>query len=107
MASQTKEFHDVGIAMCFNAAKTWQSKWYEEYHEVVRPHRTAFSGKLVGINDVINDDNIQDDHRVVIRIRGGDEPDFFVMFQRQEGVNAGIPEDGNKVVITEQEFKSV
>ncbi len=94
---------DSGLSMCFNAAKMWHSTWYEYEQITVRPKQESFVGNLVGIDDIVNNNNIRSDRYAAIRISGPFEPDFFLMYQRGKGINAGIPEDGNKVVITEQE----
>lgn len=104
MGSPATGLDDEGLRMCFNGAKTWYTEWYDEYQLEVYPDIESFSGMFVGIDDIIKKNNISDDdHHVVIRIRALYEPDLFVIYQRKKGINGEIPEDGDSVVITEQE----
>jgi len=93
---------DVGTKFCFNGAKTFVNGWYSEYHHTMDPLTETFYGKMYGINTV-RDRSIPSDGKVVIRLTNDNEWPWYLIFQRQIGANAGIPQDGDKVVITVQE----
>ena len=94
---------DRGSNFCFNAAKTWANKWYEEYHATVDPSSGGYDGTLVGINAVKKDGTIaatgQD---VVIKVDSPGEIDLYIIYNRKTGANNQVPENGDEVVIVEQ-----
>jgi len=60
--------------MCFNAAKSWFTGWYteagKEGHQDLNFFDTPgqwWKGKLVGIDDYLNDMFDENEHRVVAR----------------------------------------
>lgn len=90
--------------MCFNAAKSWFTSWYSEAgkegHQDLNFFDTPgqwWKGKLVGIDDYLNDIFDENEHRVVART-----PGLFTMFNRAKGVNAGVKAYPNQVVIVNQ-----
>ena len=91
-----------GLDICFSGAKTWFTGWYYDHQLSIRPGLRGFTGELVGIDDVVTNDNIHPNHKVVIRVIVPGSTDLFVMFQRKEGVNKGLTADADTVVITEQ-----
>ena len=94
---------DSGSRFCFNAAKTFANGWYSEYDHTMDPSRETFDGKLYGIN-AVRDGTISNDGKVTLKLQGenGEFP-LYLIFQRKAGANSGIPQYGDKVVITEQE----
>ncbi len=92
---------DTGTKFCFNPAKTWYNGWYSDRHVTVNPLTTAYIGDIVGIN-AVNDDTIQSDQDVVLRIQGSGATDHFIMFNRKAGANSQVPGYGDTVLITTQ-----
>jgi hypothetical protein len=103
MGSPSTGLNDQGLHMCFSGSKTYWTNWYADHQLSIKPHMSSFNGDLVGIADVVDGNNVREEHNVVVRIRGPGEPDLFVMYQRKKGVIRDIPEDGDRVVITEQD----
>ena len=93
---------DTGTKFCFNPAKTWYNGWYSDRHVTVNPLTNAYSGDIVGIN-AVNDDTIQSDQDVVLRIQGSGATDHFIMFNRKAGANSQVPGYGDTVLITTQD----
>ena len=90
--------------MCFNAAKSWHSGWYSEQgkegHEqyfLSKPGQ-FWKGNMVGIDDYLNGIFDESQHRVVLRIGWH----LYVMFNRKKGINDGVKEYGDTVVLVEQ-----
>ena len=110
--------YDDGPFMCFNGAKSWYLGWYSDRHVTVTLDMLPWRGKLVGIDDYLNDQipNDDDDFHVIANIEDlSDNLDrsvnLFIMYNRQEGVNSGLLEngdngevlsDGDRVTITNQ-----
>jgi len=90
--------------MCFNAAKSWYTGWYSEqgkegYEELFLDHPGQFwKGKLVGIHDYLYGTFDEIQHRVVLRVG----LNLYMMFNQKKGVNDGVMEYGNTVVLVEQ-----
>ena len=90
--------------MCFNAAKSWFTGWYteagKEGHQDLNFFDTPgqwWKGKLVGIDDYLNDIFDENEHRVVART-----PGLFTMFNRAKGVNTGVKAYPNQIVVVQQ-----
>jgi hypothetical protein len=94
---------DSGSRYCFNAAKTFVNGWYSEYDHTMDPSTQEFDGKMYGIN-AVRDGTIPSNGKVVMKLEGQGEKALYLMFQRKAGANSQIPQDGDKVVITEQEY---
>lgn len=98
--------------MCFNGAKSWYLGWYnddeKQGHQLVRPLEGSWSGKLTGINDYIHSSSYNDqEFKVVLKIEAlhettVDYPDFYVMFNRKEGMNKGVQGFGDMVTVVSQ-----
>jgi hypothetical protein len=93
---------DAGSNFCFNAAKTWANKWYEEYHVTVDPSSGGYDGTLVGINAVKDRTITATGQDVVIKVDSPGETDLYIIYNRQTGANNQVPENGDQVVIVEQ-----
>jgi len=94
--------NDEGPIMCFNAAKSWYTNWYSTLHADINPLNTNDNVelKLIGINDFVNNDFSNAD-TTIVRITGGSEQ-LFMMYNKQEGINSGVPEFGDTVNIVTQ-----
>ena len=57
--------------------------------------------KLVGIDDYLKGETTLHEHTVILRIKEGIE-ELYIMYNRAEGVNNGVPSDREKVTIVEQ-----
>ena len=88
---------------CFNAAKMYYLGWFSTYHGSSTPASSSFSGTLVGINDVANDE-ITSGQYVIVKISGTGETDLFMMYNRVEGVHKFLENlyYRDKVVVVEQ-----
>ena len=98
----TGSWSDRGSRYCFNAAKTFVNGWYSEYDHTMDPSTQEFDGKMYGIN-AVRDGTIPSNGKVVMKLQGQGEKALYLMFQRKAGANSEIPQDGDKVVITEQQ----
>lgn len=88
---------DDGPIMCFNAAKSYQTGWYQT--KVVSPtsgNCGGFDGKVYGLSDYENTGR-QGVTVVKIDVAGG--PDFFVNYNKATGVNSGTREGADTVTI--------
>ena len=90
---------DDGPKMCFNAAKNWQLGWYASRQLLFEDK--IWNGRLIGQVDHENL-NADPDDKVVIKLNTASNTDYYLMFNRKAGVNAGTVEGGNQVMIVSQ-----
>ncbi|KAL7547050.1 hypothetical protein ACHAWF_010369 [Thalassiosira exigua] len=90
--------------MCFNAAKSWYSGWYNDegkqgYEDLDHFDTPGqwWKGKLVGVDDYLKHVFDETQHRVVVKVGS-----LFVLFNRKKGVNSGVKAYGDEVVIVQQ-----
>ena len=89
---------DDSPLMCFNAAKSWQSKWYTTKSTVVDPSAgNCFEGNVYGIADY----GTIAASTVLVKIDDASATDFFVNFNRRTGINSGTQEAGNLVTVVQ------
>jgi hypothetical protein len=83
---------------CFNALKSWYTGWYEGGHLNVT--QEGWDGPLVGIDDY-NNGRLLDGDRVILRIPHPTDvlEDLYLMYNRAKGVNVGVSDGIDKVVI--------
>lgn len=84
--------------MCFNGAKSFQMGWYDDKVVTVAPFSSSWSGRVGGICDYQNPKT----ETVVLKIETGTDEDYFVNFNRRNGINSGTREGGNQVLVTKQ-----
>lgn len=86
-----------GPVMCFNAAKSWQTGWYTDKHEVVSPSiEGCWEGNLYGIADYGNSLA----KTVLIKLDASNSArSFFIAYNRAVGINSGTREAANQVTI--------
>ena len=90
---------DDGPVMCFDGAKSWQTRWYTSKSFVVNPSTGGcFEGNLYGITDFSNAASLT----VLIKINDVSSTDYYIAFNRQSGINSGTQEYGNQVTVTRQ-----
>ena len=94
-------FSDAGSDFCFNAAKTFHTEWYSALSGYVNPLNSNVDMNLVGIDDVYNDRN-QDGQKLATRIRGTNEVDLYMIFNRKKGINGEVEGDADTVHIVQQ-----
>jgi len=87
--------------MCFNSAKSWQTKWYEDKHYTVNPGANdgseCFNGNLYGIADY----DSASAETVIIKIQNTQSStDHYINFNRAAGINSGTNEGSNQVLVT-------
>jgi len=88
--------YDDSPVMCFNAAKSWQSKWYSSKSIVVDPSAGGcLEENLYGISDYGNAAS----SKVLVKIDDASDTDYYVAFNRMIGINSGTQEAGNQVTI--------
>lgn len=88
-----------GPVMCFNAAKSWQTGWYDDKKVTITPTATngdeCFEGTLHGVA------SYNAASTVLVKI---DDPSgstsHFVNFNGRTGINSGTVEAGNQVTVT-------
>lgn len=85
-----------GPQMCFNGAKSWQTRWYANKSITIRANgrNKCFSGDLHGVSDYPAATT------VLLRIRNGSGTDYYVNFNAKRGINIGTQEGANQVTIT-------
>jgi len=100
---------DEGPRMCFNAAKSWYFGWYDDRHITVNTNLIT-EGKMISIDDYLNgyDDDTAagDDQYTIAHVYGSSTESYYFMFNRKEGINAGVVQDGDKVVIINQNLST-
>jgi len=100
-------------AMCFNGAKSWYLGWYNDTkkqgHQLIHPiEQGGWSGKLVGVDAYLHNDNYRDDdYKVVVKVETTDEdtvmfPDLYIMYNRKEGVNGQVQAFGDTITVVSQ-----
>eukprot|EP00571_Detonula_confervacea_P016393 CAMPEP_0172302430 /NCGR_PEP_ID=MMETSP1058-20130122/4128_1 /TAXON_ID=83371 /ORGANISM="Detonula confervacea, Strain CCMP 353" /LENGTH=626 /DNA_ID=CAMNT_0013012899 /DNA_START=109 /DNA_END=1989 /DNA_ORIENTATION=+ len=90
---------DNGPIMCFNAAKSWQTGWYSDKAEVVDPSAgNCFEQDVYGISDY--SEGVA--QVVLVKINDSSATDFYVNFNRKNGINSGTVEGGNQVTVVRQ-----
>lgn len=89
--------NDDGPKMCFNSAKSFQSGWY--HTKTVTPVTAdcgGFEGQVYGLSDFGTVGGT-----TVVKINDiTSGSDFFINYNKKEGVNFGTVEGGNQVMIT-------
>lgn len=100
--------NDDGPNVCFNAAKSFQLRWYEPLGKVgsMDPQQVTGTYNLIGVADYETADGL-----VSLRIEyEGDQSDgkeWYVGYNRAIGINSGVPDtiEGapNKVTLIEKE----
>jgi len=89
---------DDSPAMCFNGPKSWALGWYSDRHTNI-DGKNEWEGYLVGIDDYENSAGTT----VVLRIEQQNALEaYYVMFNHADGINAGVKEAGNQVLVTSQ-----
>ena len=86
-----------GPVMCFNAAKSWQTGWYNSKRVVVSPStEDCWEGNLYGIADYGNPLA----ETVLIKLDASSSAQsFFIAYNRAVGMNSGTREAANQVTI--------
>jgi hypothetical protein len=93
-------------SMCFNPAKNFQLKWYSDQAKTVNPlikkGAAVRTYKLNGVSDYLKDPEAF----VVLRLeqtKGGSQKDYYIGFNRKDGMNKDTGEDENTVTIVRKE----
>jgi len=95
--------------MCFNAAKTFNTGWYSDYHRMVNPVKGYRVVDLVDINAVRNGE-IRGDQYLIVKVPGvAGEAVLYFMLHRLEGLTKDmLPEfvdtHANRVNVIRQTF---
>ncbi len=97
--------------ICLNAAKTYLTQWYSQYHVNIDPTLDPYIGSLVDLNSVYQG-NIRKHHQddLVARIGSNyEESILYFMLHRLEGITNDmaseyIPTHANRVNVVNQRF---
>ena len=85
---------------CLNAAKSWQTGWYNSKRTVVTPSSIrgdeCFDKDLYGIADFENPHA----QNVLVKINDPGFTDYYVTFNRKAGINNGTREAADQVTVT-------
>lgn len=91
-------------AYCFNGAKSVELGWYSSHVMKISPSTGSnFSGKMIGVNDFADSSSLTDSpYKLVVEIKNPTNADnYFVMYNKAEGINAGVLEAQNQVVVVQ------
>jgi hypothetical protein len=84
-----------GPVMCFNAAKSWESDWYN-LNKVTFNVGTN-TAVLYTIKGIATVDSYDSSQKALIKINNpNSNTDHYINFNRQTGVNSGTREGGNQ-----------
>jgi hypothetical protein len=83
--------------MCFNAAKSYHSDWYNDRRTSFDAVLNPFEGTLWGVANYPND-GIPNGDYVTVQIRGPSRI-FYMTFNRQAGINSDTIDGKNQVTI--------
>jgi hypothetical protein len=87
--------------MCYNPAKSWQLRWYDGKRKKVNLMKVnSWSGKLIGVDDFKNG-NADSLDMVTVKLEAG-RNDYYIGFNRKQGINRGTVEYGNRVIVESQ-----
>lgn len=91
-------------AYCFNGAKSVELGWYSSHVTKLSPSTgSIFSGKMIGVNDFAASSVLTNSpYKLVVEIENPANADnYFVMYNKAEGINAGVREAQNQVVVVQ------
>ena len=96
---------DDGPIMCFNSAKSFQSAWYPT--KIITPASEdcgGFDGRVYGLSDF---GILGGQGTTIIKINNSKsgQIDYFLNYNKQDGVNSGTREGGNQVMITSTQLE--
>jgi len=92
---------DNGPLQCFNPAKSYELGWYEnsvvEWDPLIQG---TWFGNIVGVADYDENSSTQ---TVIVKItRESNSKNLFIGYNRKKGINSGVTEHGDEVVIIEE-----
>jgi len=93
---------DEGPVMCFNAAKSWQTGWFDNKRVNMNIGGTGatdncFDGEITGQSDY----NVNTNQIMLVKMNRSAGRDLFLMYNKKTGINSGTVEGGNLVTIVE------
>ena len=100
-----------GPKMCFNGVKSWALGWYRDKSTSIdldtNNQNSSWNGKLVGVTDYIS--ATPNEHVIVAEIVDSDNIDdeidnYYLLYNRQDGINSEVREFGDQVTITRGHF---
>ena len=94
-----------GSDMCFNAAKMYFFEWWSRYQKTVYPSSSVQILKLIPLYDLVGGKYVQNSN-MILKLPST-RSDLYINFNVAKGLNSGVRADPNKVVITEQNGKTV
>jgi len=103
-------YGDDGPQICWNAAKSWESGWYEEDSVTVTPSASGEFIQLVGVADWVTEKYTRGMHRVVLQILDSsiaNDLDYYVIYNRAKGPNAGVNFAKDRVTISTGKARQV
>ena len=101
-------YGDDGPQICWNAAKSWESGWYQSDSVSVIPSTTGETFQLVGAADWKNNVYTPGSHKVVLEIQDSSQTqNYYVMYNRAKGPNSGVTFAKDKVTISTGQARKV
>lgn len=91
-------------AYCFNGAKSVELGWYSSHVTKISPSTgSTFSGQMIGVNDFAASSGLTNSpYKLVVEIENpANAGNYFVMYNKAEGINAGVREAQNQVVVVQ------
>jgi hypothetical protein len=95
-------YGDDGPEICWNGAKSWETRWYAADSVDVVPSSTApFTADLIGAADWSEGTYTPGNQKVVLRITDWSVTQkYHIMYNRAKGPNAGVTFAKDKVTVT-------
>lgn len=96
-----------GPKMCFNGGKSWVLGWYQDKSVSANldiSTNPTWNGKLIGVTNYSTDE--VSEYKVVVEVVTGNPNDatsqnYYILYNRKDGINSGVPEFGDLVTITQ------
>jgi hypothetical protein len=89
------------IKVCYNSAKSSQLGWYSENEKVIDvASGEGFTGRVVGLTDFGSVRGNSAQYTVILKVTRSKGSNFYIAYNRREGMNADTREAGNQVTVT-------
>ena len=83
--------------MCFNAAKSWESNWFE--NNKVTFNVGSDSSLTIGLKGIATVDAASTSQKALVKINSSTSTDYYINFNHRTGYNDETQEGGNQVMI--------
>lgn len=96
--------------LCYNPAKSYQLGWYDDKVKTINPlardsdDSIGQTGMSLFTMNGVSDYEKNDDALIVLRLEQNTSgKDFYIGYNRKDGINIDTPEDGDKITIVRKE----